>query len=132
MIGRVLLPRFAIPLFPKMAPYVANAPMGEWIAGLLALAVVALAVIFLLPNRNNTTASNTTSGTASTMNSGSSATDPARTPSASTTGSGATSPTRHQLRPRPPPDKDKSPDLELIFYICIDRLAKDTRITVDK
>lgn len=67
-------------------------PMGGWIAGLLALAVVAVAVFFLLPNHNNTTASNTSTGLATSTNSGSKALDPARTP-ASTTGSGTTSPT---------------------------------------
>lgn len=68
-------------------------PMGGWIIGALALVAIAVAVMFLLPNRNNTTASNSTSGPSSTMNSGSSATDPARNP-ASTTGAGSTMPTQ--------------------------------------
>ena len=56
-------------------------PMGGWIAGILALAVIALAVMFLLPNRTDTTASN----------SGTTVSSPARAP-ATTTGSGSTSP----------------------------------------
>lgn len=66
--------------------------MNGWMIAGLVMAVVLLAVVFLLPNRNNNTAMNTTSGPGSTMNSGSTAKDPARAP-ASTTGSGTTSPT---------------------------------------
>lgn len=64
--------------------------MTGWIAGILALAVIALAVMFLLPDRTDTTASN----------SGPTMSSPASNPPATTTGSGSTSPT--PVAPRTP------------------------------
>ena len=61
--------------------------MAGSIAGFLALAVIAMAVMFLLPNRTDTTATNS-----GTTNSGTTMSSPASIPPATTTGSGSTTP----------------------------------------